>query len=76
VNDLEAAGLSVLFDDRDERPGPKLASAELVGMPVRVALGARSLAVGAAECARRVGLEAATRVPLADVVAWARAALG
>ncbi len=35
-SELEAAGISVLYDDRDERPGAKFADAELMGMPYRV----------------------------------------
>lgn len=40
---LEAAGVSVLFDDRDERPGAKFADAELMGLPYRVTISARLL---------------------------------
>ena len=38
---LEKAGLTVMFDDRDERPGVKFADAELMGVPYRVTLSAR-----------------------------------
>lgn len=41
---LEAAGVSVLFDDRDERPGAKFADADLMGMPYRVTISERLLA--------------------------------
>ncbi len=40
---LEAAGVSVLFDDRDERPGAKFADAELIGLPYRVTISGRLL---------------------------------
>lgn len=41
---LQAAGVSVLFDDRDERPGVKFADAELLGLPYRVTISERSMA--------------------------------
>jgi prolyl-tRNA synthetase len=46
---LEAAGVEVLWDDRDERPGVKFKDADLVGIPVRVTLGAKGLATGNVE---------------------------
>lgn len=52
--ELESKGISVKYDDRDtERPGFKFAEWELKGVPVRVAIGARDLANGTAEIARR-----------------------
>jgi len=48
-----AAGLSVFMDDRPERPGVKFAEMELLGMPVRVTIGERSLAEGQVEVTRR-----------------------
>lgn len=50
LNDL---GLEVLFDDRDERAGVKLNDAELIGCPVRIALGMRGLKNGEVEVALR-----------------------
>jgi prolyl-tRNA synthetase len=50
---LEAAGLDVLIDDRDQRPGVKFRDAELVGFPFRVTVGARELANGRVELVRR-----------------------
>jgi prolyl-tRNA synthetase len=47
--DLTAAGLEVLFDDRDERPGIKFKDADLLGIPYRVVLGPKTLAKEAAE---------------------------
>jgi prolyl-tRNA synthetase len=41
---LEAAGFEVLYDDRDERPGVKFKDADLWGVPVRVAVGKKTLA--------------------------------
>lgn len=42
-SDLTSAGVEVLMDDRDERPGVKFKDADLLGMPVRVVLGKRGL---------------------------------
>ncbi len=46
---LFAAGVDVLFDDRDERPGVKFKDADLIGFPLRIAVGAKSLANGNVE---------------------------
>jgi prolyl-tRNA synthetase len=46
---LLAAGVDVLFDDRDERPGVKFKDADLIGFPLRIAVGAKSLANGNVE---------------------------
>ncbi|MBQ7666452.1 MAG: proline--tRNA ligase [Kiritimatiellae bacterium] len=46
---LENAGIDVLVDDRDERPGIKFKDADLIGCTVRVTVGAKSLAKGGAE---------------------------
>ncbi len=50
---LAPAGCDVLYDDRAERPGVKFKDADLVGFPVRVVVGARSLANGGAEVSNR-----------------------
>ena len=47
---LEQAGLSVLLDDRDERPGVKFADADLIGLPTRITIGERGLKQGRIEC--------------------------
>jgi prolyl-tRNA synthetase len=49
LSSLTAAGIEVLFDDRDETPGVKFADADLIGMPIRVTLSKRSLESGGAE---------------------------
>lgn len=60
---LEALGLEVLVDDRQERPGVKFNDADLLGFPVQIALGAKSLARNVAECKdRRTGEK--TDIPL------------
>jgi prolyl-tRNA synthetase len=46
---LEAKGIDVLWDDRDERPGVKFKDADLVGMPIRVTIGGKTLAQNACE---------------------------
>jgi prolyl-tRNA synthetase len=46
---LEASGVDVLWDDRDERPGVKFKDADLIGIPLRVTIGAKGLAGGAIE---------------------------
>lgn len=53
--DLAAKGVDVILDDRDERPGFKFKDADLVGFPIRVAIGEKSLAKGEVEIKRRGG---------------------
>jgi prolyl-tRNA synthetase len=50
---LRERGVEVLYDDRDERPGVKFKDADLVGVPVRLVVGAKSLAAGAVELSLR-----------------------
>ena len=50
---LRAAGVEVLYDDRDERPGVKFADADLVGLPWRLVIGPRGLREGKVELKRR-----------------------
>ena len=52
-DDLNDAGIDVLLDDRDERPGVKFNDAELIGIPYRVTVGPRGLANGVVEFADR-----------------------
>jgi len=47
--DLQEAGLEVLYDDRDESPGVKFNDADLIGCPVRLTVGSRSLEKGGVE---------------------------
>jgi prolyl-tRNA synthetase len=53
--ELTQAGVEVILDDRDERPGVKFKDADLVGFPIRLALGEKSLAKGEVEIKRRGG---------------------
>ena len=52
-NDLQAAGVDVLIDDRQARPGVKFKDADLIGVPLRVVVGERGLAEGNVEIKRR-----------------------
>jgi prolyl-tRNA synthetase len=54
---LSAAGIDVLLDDRDERPGVKFADMELIGIPHHVVIGERSLGAGMLEYKHRAGGE-------------------
>ncbi len=62
---IRTAVPDVLWDDRNERPGVKFRDAELMGVPIRVALGDRGLSAGTAEVAIRGG--ESMDVPLEDV---------
>jgi prolyl-tRNA synthetase len=55
--DLRAQGVDVLLDDRDERPGVMFADWELVGVPLRVTVGERSLKEGKVELLLRRGMQ-------------------
>jgi prolyl-tRNA synthetase len=61
--ELQAAGLDVLYDDRESGPGEKFTVAELLGCPLRVTVGRRTLESGALEVQIRRGRESET-VPL------------
>ncbi|UCC51245.1 MAG: proline--tRNA ligase [Anaerolineaceae bacterium] len=68
-SELIEAGFEVLFDDRELSAGVKFKDADLIGIPWRVTVGARSLAQGAVEVKRR---DDPTRhlVPVADIQAF------
>ncbi len=66
--ELQAAGLEVLFDDRDERPGVKFNDADLIGIPVRLTVSTRNHGAGVVEVKPRDASEAES-VGRADVVA-------
>jgi len=65
--ELTAAGIEVLYDDRDERPGTKFKDADLLGVPLRLAVGKKSLAEGKVELKGR-------RQPKAELIDAASAA--
>ena len=72
--ELNAAGIDTILDDRELRPGNKFKDSELVGFPVRLVVGARSLKEGNVEFALRAGGEREA-IPVSDVVARVKAAL-
>ncbi len=78
-DELGGAGVEVLYDDRGERPGVKFKDADLVGIPLRLALGKKGLAEGVIELKARRGTEVekvkideAVRVVVAHVMAERR----
>jgi len=72
--ELSTAGLDVLIDDRDERPGVKFKDADLIGVPVRLTIGDRALAEGAVEFKMRRDTGKGENVPVGAVVAKCAAA--
>jgi prolyl-tRNA synthetase len=67
AGELEAAGLQVLLDDRDLRPGEKFADADLLGCPVRVTVGKKTLEDGRADVLVRSD-RSEERVPVGELV--------
>jgi prolyl-tRNA synthetase len=72
--DLARAGIEVLFDDRDARPGVKFADAELVGIPHRVVVSERGLDAGRLEYRHRRA-SANEEIPMAQAVEFIAARL-
>jgi prolyl-tRNA synthetase len=73
---LSRAGLDVLIDDRDERPGVKFKDADLIGVPIRLTLGDKALEQNAAEFKLRTDAGKGETVPLDAVVAKCLEAVG
>lgn len=69
AGELAAAGVDVLIDDRDERPGVKFKDADLIGLPIRLTLGEKGLAQGGVEFKARKDTGKGDLVPIAEVVA-------
>jgi prolyl-tRNA synthetase len=69
--DFNAAGIDVLLDDRDARPGVKFADSELMGIPHRIVIGDRTLAAGKLEYRHRRETES-TEISAADPVGYIR----
>ena len=68
---LSADGLTVLLDDRDQRPGEKFADADLLGMPVRVTVGKKTLEDDAVDVrVRATGAD--ERIPRRSVITWVK----
>jgi prolyl-tRNA synthetase len=66
-DELCARRIEVLYDDRDERMGPKFKDADLIGIPLRITVGKKSLAEGAVELKARRGKDV-QKIPLGEVV--------
>jgi len=72
--EFAAAGIEVLFDDRDERPGVMFADMELIGIPHRVVVGERGLKEGKLEYQGRCD-PASTPVAMGELIAFVKARL-
>ena len=66
---LDAAGIDVLVDDRPERPGPKFKDADLIGCPIRLTIGAKSLAENSVEFKLRRGSRDSAELVKLDAIA-------
>jgi prolyl-tRNA synthetase len=73
-DELAAAGVDVMLDDRGERPGAMFADWELVGVPHRVVISDRGLKEGQLEYQHRRDA-AATKVPAADIAGFVKGKL-
>jgi prolyl-tRNA synthetase len=72
--DLQAAGIEVLYDDRDESPGVKFNDADLIGLPIRITVSERALAQGGVEIKLRSKPDK-TVIPLDSAVSATKSAL-
>lgn len=76
---LEAAGVEVLLDDRDERPGVKFKDHDLIGIPLRIVVGGKNLAEGKVEFKQRTSGDLQLLSPeeaIDSVIAQVRAVCG
>lgn len=73
--ELVSAGVEVLLDDRDERPGVKFNDAELIGIPFRITVGPRGLERGVVELVERAS-GASREIAIVHVVDEIRALIG
>jgi prolyl-tRNA synthetase len=73
--ELTAAGIEVLYDDRDARPGVKFADAELLGIPHRLVVAERGLEAGKLEYRHRRDTES-TEFPADEALAFIRSRQG
>jgi prolyl-tRNA synthetase len=69
--ELQTAGIDVLLDDRDERPGVMFAEMELIGVPHRITIGERGLKEGKVEYVDRRSLQTTT-VPVGEAYSFVR----
>ena len=72
--ELTDTGVEVLLDDRDERAGVKFKDADLIGLPLRIAVGKKGLAEGKVEWKMR-GANDVDLIALTEVVARAQSAV-
>ncbi|MCI0426903.1 MAG: proline--tRNA ligase [Nitrospiraceae bacterium] len=72
--DLQARGIDVLFDDRDERPGVKFKDADLIGIPYRINFGSKKFKEGKVEWVERASRKSED-IPLDHVIAKANEVL-
>ena len=70
-HDLRSAGIEVLYDDRDEKPGVKFKDADLIGLPIRLTVSPRALSNGGVECKLRHSPERAI-LPVEGIAAAIR----
>ncbi len=66
-DELTAAGIEVLYDDRSDRPGVKFADAELIGNPIRLSISKRTLEAGEVELRLRTS-DTSETAPLGQIV--------
>lgn len=69
--ELEGAGIEVLYDDRDASVGEKFSESDLLGIPLRIVIGKRSLESGKVEVKERTN-EVVKEVTISEVVAYCR----
>jgi prolyl-tRNA synthetase len=74
-DELTAAGIEALLDDRDERPGSMFADMDLIGVPHRIVVGERGLKSGEVEYKGRTE-DKASQVPLANLMEFMRVRVG
>ena len=77
LKELTESGIETILDDRGDRPGAKFKDSELVGFPLRVNLGEKSLAKGEVELKPRTGILRSLKVAEAaqEIIAFVRAEL-
>ncbi len=66
-NDLKKAGIEVLYDDRNVRPGDKFADADLMGIPIRIVISDKSLATSSIEYKERTDQDS-KMIAISDIV--------
>lgn len=72
-SELSEAGVAVLYDDRDERPGEKFADADLMGIPYRAVVSEKSLQAGGVELKKRTSTDTQI-VDAGQVTHWVKTA--